>query len=401
MEFLLKIIVVFSYLLCGVFVGLLFKKFRFSWKRIFLYFFVFYVIYSFQNIYGMILFSFVNLFLFDDDYISSSLLSVLISCFQTIVKIFFLSFDSTYYETIYSTVSFHFDKFLFHIISTSVVALIFFLFRRFIEKILNYSHPYYLLFFLLCINITYILLGQRYFLSYVVSNVVILGICYVFYLQQKFLSMKKDCVLTDRLNLDYRRKVHENRNHLLLIKYMDYKEEINHYVDSLLGEKELNQNHYWVSELSYLHLPGIKDFLTDKLDQLNDMGATIEVFVSDELDNIREMNHNHYKDLSTIMGVLLDNMIDCMRDIDQKLISIHFYIDDNVLHVEFVNNIEREVDIDSIFQKGYSTKGKRRGVGLSIVSDIVKSNEYIECRPKIIDNFFMMDVAYELDTKNH
>ena len=131
------------------------------------------------------------------------------------------------------------------------------------------------------------------------------------------------------------------------------------------------------------------------------MGATIEVFVSDELDNIREMNQSHYKDLSTIMGVVLDNMIDCMREIDQKYISIHFYIEDNVLHGQFGNNIEREVDLDSIFLSGYSTKGKKRGVGLSIVSDIVASNQYIECRPKVIDNFFLMDVAYDLHTKNH
>ena len=50
---------------------------------------------------------------------------------------------------------------------------------------------------------------------------------------------------------------------------------------------------------------------------------------------------------------------------------------------------EMLVDIDRLYEIGYTTKGGEHGVGLPLVNKIIKQNDRFNCVPKIIDNFFV------------
>ena len=52
--------------------------------------------------------------------------------------------------------------------------------------------------------------------------------------------------------------------------------------------------------------------------------------------------------------------------------------EDNKILIIIENSTEKKVDTSKIMSTGFSTKGKNRGYGLSIVNDIIKNNDKIE-----------------------
>lgn len=205
----------------------------------------------------------------------------------------------------------------------------------------------------------------------------------------------------------YKMQVHEDKNRLLMIKGMldGPKKDVKKYIDTLLDEIKENKSNsnYWLSELRYIPLPGIRNFINYKLIKLQELDAEIEVFVSSELEkidgsSILEKEYNH---LSMILGVILDNMIEAVSQAEEKLVSINIYTEDNAIHCEFVNSFSGEIDLSRLNEIGYTTKGEQHGVGLPLVAKIIKSNDRFECKPTILDNFFVQHLTIKLFNKNN
>lgn len=205
----------------------------------------------------------------------------------------------------------------------------------------------------------------------------------------------------------YKMQVHEDKNRLLMIKGMldGPKKDIKKYIDTLIIEINENKNkcNYWISELRYIPLPGVRNFINYKLIKLKDLGAEIEVFVSSELENINtsSLDEKEYNQLATILGVILDNMIESITISDEKLVSINIYFEDNKIHGEFVNSYSDKIDLSRLNEVGYTTKGEQHGVGLPLVAKIVKLNNRFECNPSIIDNFFVQHLTIKIFNKNN
>ena len=205
----------------------------------------------------------------------------------------------------------------------------------------------------------------------------------------------------------YKMQVHENKNKLLMIRGMldNPKKDTKKYIDELL--KEINEDksntNYWLTELKYIPLAGVRNFINYKLVKLKKLGAQIEVFVSSELEKIdaSSLSNKDYNNLTTILGVVLDNMIESIKEIPEKLISINIYLENDQIHSEFVNNYCGEIDLSRLNEIGYTTKGEQHGVGLPLVAKITRSNKRFECKPEIIDNFFVQHLIIKLYNKNN
>ena len=205
----------------------------------------------------------------------------------------------------------------------------------------------------------------------------------------------------------YKMQVHENKNRLIMIKGMldGPKKETKKYIDGLI--KEINNNksnaNYWLSELRFIPLAGVRNFINYKLIKLTSLGSEIEVFVSSELEkiNISSFDEEEYNQLSTILGVILDNMIDSVEHLEKKLISINIYTEKDRIHAEFVNSFSNDVDLSRVNEVGYTTKGEQHGLGLSLVAKITRTNKRFECSPEIIDNFFVQHLIIKLYKKEN
>lgn len=206
---------------------------------------------------------------------------------------------------------------------------------------------------------------------------------------------------------DYKMQVHENKNRLLMIREMldDSKNKTKQYIDDILKEikEDKDNTNYWLTELKYIPLPGVRNFINCKLIQLKKLGAEIEVFVSSELDNIdaSSLNSREYNQMTTILGVVLDNMIESISKTEEKLISINIYMEDNKIKGDFVNTFSGKIDLSRLNEIGYTTKGERHGVGLPLVAKIVKMNDRFECKPEIMDNFFIQHVSIKIISKSN
>lgn len=205
----------------------------------------------------------------------------------------------------------------------------------------------------------------------------------------------------------YKMQVHENKNRLLMIRGMldGPKKVTKKYIDGLLEEinENKNNNNYWLHELRFIPLAGVRNFINYKLLQLKELGAEIEVFVSSELEKINPSSFDEYEynQLSTILGVILDNMIESVSVNDKKLVSIHLYIEDDKMHGEFVNTFSGKIDLNRLTEVGYTTKGEQHGVGLPLVAKIIKMNDRFDCKPNIIDDFFIQHLTVKIYDKEN
>ena len=73
------------------------------------------------------------------------------------------------------------------------------------------------------------------------------------------------------------------------------------------------------------------------------------------------------------MGIVIDNAIEASSKTNNKYILIDIY-NDNGIVIEISNSFKGKVDINSINDKYYSTKGKNRGLGLFIINKLIKSS---------------------------
>ena len=191
---------------------------------------------------------------------------------------------------------------------------------------------------------------------------------------------------------EYKMQVHENKNKIIMIKSLldESQEEAIHYIDTIIKEMHDSSN-YWLTELKYIPLLGVRNFINYKLNKLKSLGSKIEVFVSNELENIdtSTLNEKEYNDITTILGIILDNMIDSIMVSEEKLISINIYLDNDMICGEFANTFSEDIDIDRLYEIGYTTKGGNHGVGLPLINKIIKQNDRFNCVPSIMDKFFV------------
>ncbi|MBR6949735.1 MAG: GHKL domain-containing protein, partial [Bacilli bacterium] len=305
--------------------------------------------------------------------------------------------------------------FLSVILSMIIVFILQKYYRKIISIICNFRYSNVIFIFLFYINIFIsIIIRYKYIEinnSTIVDCIVIITLIFIFVYsldKNDKLQSLSNCYneicdyskSSEELNYDYRMKIHENKNQLLLIRSMVRKsnKKLITYIDNLLDLNNKDVDNSYLSILDKLNIPGLKNFINYKLMVLRKMNAKIELYVSDDvlLIDTNLISDNDYYNMTTIIGVLMDNIIDCLNSQKEKLASIIIYVEDNNLCFKFANNIEKNVDLNLIYNKGFSTKSSNRGVGLNLIKDIVDNNKRFECNTSIIDNFFVQDVIIKI-----
>ena len=205
-------------------------------------------------------------------------------------------------------------------------------------------------------------------------------------------ELEKLSIANENLVTTYRKTHHEYKNKLIIIKSLIHKnnKELNNYVDCLINDN-IEVKDIWLNELKYIKIPSTKNLVNYKLNVLKSKNTEIELFISEELKNIKtnKLSQKKINNLNTILGVFLDNIIEEIKNSKLKQVSINIFIDNKELNIILANTFSKKPNIDEINNPNYSTKGKNRGLGLSLVNDIVKSNKNLELSTKIEDKFFV------------
>lgn len=207
------------------------------------------------------------------------------------------------------------------------------------------------------------------------------------YQQLKIYSKNNEDIITN-----YKSLLHENKNQLIIIKSMlpNELEKLEQYLDNLIRYK-INLSNKWISYLKYIPLSEIKNFINYKLLQLTETGAIIEIYISKELEKIKgeQIDIINLDEFYTILGILLDNIIDSIKEQTEKLVSINVYIEENITNIELANTYQNYIDLKKLNKYGYTTKGNNHGTGLYLVNKIIKNNKIFELNTRIDNKFFV------------
>lgn len=155
--------------------------------------------------------------------------------------------------------------------------------------------------------------------------------------------------------------------------------------NNIEGIKEMNKsilkdcnkvNNMSILDPNIINNSAVYSIITNKyyLAQGNNIEMNIEVMF-----DLKNININNYE-LCKILAILLDNAIEAAKECDKKIINLRFVKDlSKKRKLIIIENtyLRHDIDIDKIFEKGYTTKenpSDKHGLGLWSVRKILKQS---------------------------
>ncbi len=206
---------------------------------------------------------------------------------------------------------------------------------------------------------------------------------------EDYIRYSKD---SERLVEQYSISQHENQNELIVIRSMVHKnnKKLLEYLDEIISNKN-NIESSWIKYLTYIPFGGLKGILHNKISDMKENDINVFLSVSKEVGRSKlknlTMKENNY--LSKIIGVFLDNAKEAAINSKEKEVSVCIYMEEESIVFEISNSFEGEVDLNTIYNSGHSSKGRNRGYGLSVVKTIVDENNIFKNETQIINGYFI------------
>ena len=177
---------------------------------------------------------------------------------------------------------------------------------------------------------------------------------------------------------------HEMLNDLLILRSIADKNssEFTRTLDGIIRQYDTKK---FKKYTSLAKLPtGVKGMIYYKIAFINENEINFDTVVNGvDYAKFEAMNKDLYYKVCKILGILMDNAIDACVDSDKKKLVVSVYTENEDLCVEIDNSYSGIVDKDGIKKKGYATKGKNHGYGLTILNRIVDETKELEFEQSI------------------
>lgn len=190
---------------------------------------------------------------------------------------------------------------------------------------------------------------------------------------------------------------HEMLNNLIVLKTEKNKasEKYEELLDDIIRQYQSKKS---TNYSSLYKLPsGIKGIVYYKMANIKDNEINFTSVISEEMYKLfDEMDTKLYYKVCKITGILIDNAIEASTVSNDKLLLIDIYKEKDIINIYIENTFEGTVDINLINKKGFSTKGKNRGLGLHIVSIILRENDNLSLEQRVVNNKFVSILKIKL-----
>lgn len=163
-------------------------------------------------------------------------------------------------------------------------------------------------------------------------------------------------------------------------------EGLKNYYKQLENECE-KVNNLYILNPEIINNPGIYSLLTNKYHKAEKQDVKLNISVLMDLNTI---NMKIY-DFTKILGILLDNSIDVASTCEEKIVNVIFREDDkNKRQLLIIENtyLDKNVDINKIFDKGFTGKENHTGLGLWEIRKILKRNNNLNLHTTKTDKYF-------------
>ncbi len=148
-------------------------------------------------------------------------------------------------------------------------------------------------------------------------------------------------------------------------------------------------NNYKLGALKNIKVRELKGILVSKLVKAQELGINTTVEATEP---VQRANMDSIL-LCRCLGIVLDNAIEETEEYKNSSMSIAFIKKEHSLLIVVVNTIGGEIPkLFKVFQKGFSTKGENRGLGLSNLKELVSQCDNVTLETKIEGRLFFQEI---------
>ncbi|SDP05924.1 two-component system, AgrA family, sensor histidine kinase AgrC, partial [Streptococcus equinus] len=149
--------------------------------------------------------------------------------------------------------------------------------------------------------------------------------------------------------------------------------------------KLVNNNKFDLTRLANITDSGVKSLMSAKFLQAENQDIAISMEVSERMENPKIPLISYIR----ILSILFDNAIEAALESEHPKISVaNFYQDGDFVFMIENSTKNESVDLDKIFERGYSTKGENRGLGLATLMDFQDDYENLSIETSSSDYKF-------------
>lgn len=212
-------------------------------------------------------------------------------------------------------------------------------------------------------------------------------------------EVKKTEELLDMMTI-YEKRIDEDRiirhemlNNLLALK--SFKDKNSEEFDKTLDDFIMTCSNKSVGVKNIYKLPpGLKGIVYYKMNIASDKKINYNINISKQVNiKLEKENYKEYVSLCKILGIIIDNAIEASEKTKDKLLIIDAYNDKDGIVIEVTNSCkEKDMDISSLYKKGYSSKGNNRGFGLHIARMLLKNSKHLNMEQECVNNLFITKI---------
>ncbi len=257
---------------------------------------------------------------------------------------------------------------------------------------------------IITINFNFLSVYYHYpLLSIIIGNIAI-SVIYIFIYYKYLIAETNYSKINDKYNntlnslkeyeeiLDvYRVSNHENKNQLLMIRNMIIKKEkdIPEYIDKIIDNK-IKDDEKLMFDTNKIPAGGLRAVIYSKLLVMKDEKIDFNLIVDRKVRTVDliELGESLMFDVCRITGVFLDNAIEEVKNKEDKRIFIELFTDEDKLCIKISNNFKGSINIEKIYDKGYTTKSEGHGYGLALVKEIVDKNSKLTNLTSVENDIF-------------
>lgn len=201
----------------------------------------------------------------------------------------------------------------------------------------------------------------------------------------------------EQINHDMRKFKHDYTNMMSTLKA--FIDEENHealrayfYEHILQMNEQLQVNEQAVMMLNNIKITSLKGLLTTKILQATSKGVPIYI---EAVETITEIPIDPIP-LNRIVGILIDNAIEAAQEVEDGEVRIGFILLDNTVLLVVSNkyDVQQKIKVHEIYKRGFSMKGKDRGIGLATLSELKQNIPNIHLRTKISAPYFIQELEF-------